>query len=113
MNISRKLKLSELGIYTIKETEIELFDFIKNNLINLKIKNDNHEIIFMKSNKWHFTYSLSSNELCVESYIIWKMLRLYFRYDIEEAEYLIEDIMKHYYKIKNIAYINSNFINEE
>lgn len=37
MNILRKIRLNKLKFYTIKIDEKDLFEFVDNNLLNLKI----------------------------------------------------------------------------
>jgi len=105
MNIIRKIKINSLGMYEFNDSEKELVEFIKENMLNLtEVKSNKYtdETFYFKNNK--FVFSILKLKNVVYVYINNHLIYEYFA-DFLELEYeyeiynLIIDIIEYYYKI--------------
>lgn len=117
INIIRKIKLSKLGCYQIKDCEKELFYFIEKNIIGLKIVknkeyfncidllNNNDKWIFMldlNNNGYDFNYLHSNYEL------VWEPFHIKFEYSYMDTHHIIKELIEDAYKFKNIFAVIPN-----
>lgn len=112
MNITRKMKLNSLGYYNFTESEQELIDFIKDNLLNLtevKLQKYPNFIFWFKDNKLIFLeYSFEENILISinTNFYYFFVLYLYkYRINIETYTY-IRNVLCNIFKYKNILKLN-------
>ena len=106
MNIVRKIKLEKLGYYTYKDNrEKELFEFIKNNLLNLKeiyLDEYHNEVFWFNKENVVFIYSLKY--LCVDiRHDIWNFIETQLKFTYEETNIILRNIIKENYKINVIT----------
>jgi len=114
MNIIRKIKLNSLGMYEFNDSEKELYEFIKDNFLNLKqviLRDYPNYIFYFKDDKCIFQHTFKSNNFYVRYSFIWKVFEIKFNYNYHEISNLIKDIMKYAYKLneikpKIIGYVN-------
>lgn len=73
-NIVRKIKLSKLGCYQIKDDELELFKWIEYNLLNLEIEQfDNNTTNFHINQKLIFQYFKDLDHIRISYYWIYNI----------------------------------------
>lgn len=106
MNIIRNIRLSKLGIYQIKESEKDFFDFIQKNLFGLKpVKSDvysNYIMYFNRKGENIFQHSLNSNYLYISYNLIWQQFEKKFKYNYQEIIDLIKYVVEKIYKLKDV-----------
>jgi len=112
MNIVRKIKLEQLGYYKCKDNkEKELFDYIENNMLNLKkiqlIKYPDH-IFYFKGNKCIFKHNLILNLLCFRHIDLLFFSKLLFN---KQTNNLLNNIAKNITKIENIIVMINDGLN--
>src|SRR6478735_6283393 len=91
MNIIRKIKLESLRYYVCKDNkEKELFEFIKDNLLNLKQ-------VSLKDFPDYIFYFKDDN--CI---FIWKVFETKFGYNYQEIQKLIKGIVEQAYKLSEV-----------
>ena len=104
MNIVRKIKLEKLGYYICKDNkEKELFEFIKENLLNLtevKLEYYKNEIFWFKKDKCIFNQPLNSDWFYVNDKLILEVFKTKFNYNNQELQHLIKGIIEKTYKIQ-------------
>lgn len=112
-NITRKIRLSKIGCYQIKESEKELFNFIENSLMGLKaveLKDyPNFVMYFNNDNKNILQYKRNINRdswLGVNNLDIWNIFQTQFYYCEKETKQLIKNIVGETYKLKNVNPVN-------
>lgn len=112
VNIVRKIRLNKLGCYIIKSNEKDLFEFVKNNLLNLKaVKLDNYlEAImyFNNDGKLMFKHNLKNSNLYTNDFIF-NTLENEYRYKYDDIYDLVEYVLEKVYKIKNV-YVSIFFL---
>lgn len=113
MNIIRKIKLNKLDCYQIKDSEKELYEFIKSELFNLRIiEIDEYPHLiyyFNKMNECVFIYNTikddfynynNSNRLWVR-FSLWLKFQSIFEYKYEKICKIISHIVEFKYKLLN------------
>jgi len=110
MNIIRKIKLEQLGYYKYKDNkEKELFDFIKNNLLNLTeviLESYSTSKFYFKNDKLIFEMDSNLIILWVNYNLVWKILKNNFEYKEVEVHNLILNITTDIFK-NNIIHIDT------
>jgi len=105
MNIIRKIKLNQLGYYEFKDSEKELSEFIKENLLDLKeikLEHKLNSVIMYFNNKDEniFQYHLNSNNFYFRLDYIGEVFEKKFNYNFQQTTTLIKNIMEQTYKLK-------------
>src|SRR6478735_3307862 len=104
MNIIRKIKLERLGYYNCKNNkEKELFEFIKEKLLNLKqviLKYYPDYIMYFKDDKCIFEQNLNSSWVYVNYHLICYIFETKFNYNHKETKQLIKSIVEQTYKLE-------------
>lgn len=113
-NIVRKIRMSKIGCYNIKESEKELFEFIDNNLLNLKIKfmidwHPNYNLYFNSADENILQHNHMNGNLFVSNKLIWSVFETKFNYSYKEISDLIANIVEYAYKLKDISPENDFF----
>lgn len=97
MNIIRKIKLSNLGYYTLNESERQIEEYINDYILNLRkfyITNSKNFIFYYKGDimNWIFIHDITSNKIIFNYFIDIK----FNHYNID-----IKYICEYFYKLKN------------
>jgi len=103
MNILRKIKINSLGMYEFSESEKELFEFIKENILNLKqvqLEKYPDYLFYFKDDKCIFQQDLKFYWFGVSYKLLWSVFENKFGYKYNETRDLIKDIVKEAYKIQ-------------
>lgn len=112
-HIVRKIQLSKLGSYQIKDNEKTLFEFVENNLLNLKsiksIKNIDCIHYFNNKKENILTYNSKNKILEINFLLVWKYLIIGSNNVIEAKEF-IKNIIKQVYKmdITKVVLVEAN-----
>lgn len=112
LNVVRKIRLSKLECYQIKDKEKQLFNFIENYLFKLKpvkLKEyHNYIMYFDYDNKCIFQYDLNYHHFGINNELFFKFIDNKFSDNYGEIINIIEDIVTKFYNIKNIKTAISN-----
>src|SRR6478735_2045338 len=112
MNIIRKIKINSLGMYEFNDSEKELVNFIKENMLNLKqVKLKYYPIsnFYFKDDKYIFQHNFKSNDFYVNDELIWEVFKTKFGYNYQEIYNLIKGIVEQAYKLSDIIPIKGIF----
>lgn len=103
-NIIRKIRLSGLDCYHVKDNESELFEFIKDNLLGLEaVRLDRYPdyIMYFKNGKIIFQHFLKNNILYINFELVWSILdKMLNIEDYDDTNNSIKSIIEQAYKIK-------------
>lgn len=106
LNIVRKIRLSKLDCYQIKDDESELFEWIEQNIMGLKnvvLKEYPDYVMFLnKEGRNIFKYDFKNNDFSVRHDLIWSVLKNRFKYDSDQIGILIKNIVQQLYKLNDI-----------
>jgi|SRR6478735_6794919 len=98
MSIIRKIKLNSLGYYEFNDSEKELVEFIKNNILNLtEVTSEKYPntIFYFKNKELYYEYNLNSKQFSFNKYDIWD--------NVFNFKYNISNIFEKILKINNIS----------
>ena len=94
-----------MGYYIcIDDKEKELFEFIKDNLLNLtevKLYEFSNEKYWVKENKIIFKRYLESKWIDINYVLIWKIFETKFGYNYDQTRDLIKGVVEEVYKLQN------------
>lgn len=105
MNIIRKIKLNSLGCYNFKPEENDLIEFVKDNLLGLKLMFDkkvNNNYYVNNNDREIIRYCMLYNDLYINYALIWNKFKTKFKLDDSDIEILMKDIVVKCYNIKII-----------
>src|SRR6478735_5117708 len=107
MNIIRKIKINSLGMYEFNDSEKELLEFIKENMLNLKIielKNYPDYIMYFNDKGENiFQQDLKTPWFYVRYNLIWKVFETKFNLNYKETSNLIKGIVEQAYKLQGVT----------
>lgn len=105
MNIVRKIRLSKLDCYQIKESEKELFDFVETSLLRLKCvrltEYPEYDMYFNSEGKNIFQHDLKNNYLYINYNLIWLKFETDFGYNYDKIKEIVKNVAEQGYKLKN------------
>lgn len=100
-----EIKLEEI-FKNLNNTNLEIIQFIKNNLLGLKIvrltEYPEYDMYFDNEGSNIFQHDLKTNNLGVNYELIWKVFKIKFGYNYDKIKELIKSVIEQIYKIKEI-----------